>query len=216
MANDFFYFILSFAFNFMVAFLIVRFIYYPVKRNRNYIFTFLAFNTIIFFVLSLLSGIDLSIGFGFGLFAIFSVLRYRTNPIPIRDMTYLFVLIGLPVMNSILVNESGYVQLLAANITIMVVLYLLEKGIGFHYQGQKSITYEKIELIKPENSERLLEDLRQRTGLDIERCEVGRIDFLRDTAELKIYYEESPGLSWVSNPKRKVFYRQNEAHQSES
>ena len=133
MTNDFFYFILSFAFNFMVAFLIVRFIYYPVKRNRNYIFTFLAFNTIIFFVLSLLSGIDLSIGFGFGLFAIFSVLRYRTNPIPIRDMTYLFVLIGLPVMNSILVNESGYVQLLAANITIMVVLYLLEKGIGFHY-----------------------------------------------------------------------------------
>ncbi len=198
MMSDLFSFLLSFVFNFIVAFLIVRYVYYPVKRNKNYIFTFLAFNTVIFFVLGLLSSIDLSIGVGFGLFAIFSVLRYRTNPIPIREMTYLFVLIALPVMNSILMNEGGYEQLVFANIAILIVLFLLEKGWGFHYEAQKSITYEKIELIKPQNREQLLVDLRQRTGLEITRCDIGRIDFLRDVAELKIYYQEPLEFSSAS------------------
>ena len=92
--------LIGFAANLFVALIIVRFIYYPVKQNKNYVFTFLAFNTIIFFVMSLLTTIELSVGAGFGLFAIFSVLRYRTNPMPARDMTYLFILIGLPVINS--------------------------------------------------------------------------------------------------------------------
>ncbi len=105
--SEFTSFISSFGFNFGVAFFIVRFIYYPQKRDKDYVFTFFAFNTIIFFVLSLLSSIDLSVGFGFGLFAIFSVLRYRTHPIPIREMTYLFIIIALPVLNSILMHENG-------------------------------------------------------------------------------------------------------------
>ena len=92
--------LIGFTVNFLIALFIVRFIYYPVKQNKNYVFTFIAFNTVIFFVMSLLSSIELSIGAGFGLFAIFSVLRYRTNPMPPRDMTYLFVLIGLPVINA--------------------------------------------------------------------------------------------------------------------
>ena len=100
--------LLSFGFNFLVVITIVRGIYYPKTKDKEYIFTFLAFNTVIFFVLRLLSSINLSVGLGFGLFAIFSVLRYRTDPIPIREMTYLFVIIALPVMNSILTSENGF------------------------------------------------------------------------------------------------------------
>ncbi len=99
--------IISFAFNFIVAFCIVRYIYYPQKQNKNYVFTLLAFNTVIYFVLTFLTSTEISIGAGFGLFAIFSILRYRTNPIPIREMTYLFVLSALPVINSILLTGNN-------------------------------------------------------------------------------------------------------------
>ncbi len=183
--------LLSFGFNFLVVIAIVRGIYYPKTKDRDYIFTFLAFNTIIFFLVRLLSNIDLSVGFGFGLFAIFSVLRYRTKPIPIREMTYLFVIIALPVMNSILINGSGFEQLLLANLLIILVLYAIEQGWGFQFVARKMITYEKIELIQPEKHQQLLEDLRQRTGLQITGYEIGSIDFLRDTAKIEIFYTEN-------------------------
>jgi hypothetical protein len=183
--------LLSFGFNFLVTIAIVRGIYYPKIKDKDYIFTFLAFNTIIFFVLRLLSSIDLSVGFGFGLFAIFSVLRYRTNPIPIREMTYLFVIIAMPVMNSILINENGFEQLLLANLLIILVLYAIEQGWGFQFVARKTIVYEKIELIQPEKHQLLLDDLRQRTGLQIAGYEIGYIDFLHDTAKIEIFYTEN-------------------------
>ena len=182
--------LLSFIFNFTVVFTIIRFIYYPQTRNKDYIFTFFAFNTIIFFVLRLLSSINLSIGLGFGLFAIFSVLRYRTNPIPIREMTYIFIIIALPVMNSVLLSENGFSPLLVANLLILVVLLAIEKGWGFKFLVHQTILYEKIELIKPENRGLLLEDLRQRIGYEVTRIEIGSIDFLRDTAKIEVYFEE--------------------------
>ena len=185
--NDIFF---SFGFNFLVVFTIIRFIYYPQTRDKAYVFTFFAFNTIIFFVIGLLSSINLSVGFGFGLFAIFSVLRYRTNPIPIREMTYLFIIIALPVMNSILISENGSGTLLAANLIILVVLYVIEQGWGFQFMAHQTIQYEKIELIKPENRQLLLEDLRQRTGLAITKIEISGIDFLRDTAKIEVFYED--------------------------
>ncbi len=183
-------FLLDFAFNLSVTFIIVRFIYYPARRNKDYVFSFFALNTVIFFVLNLLSSIDLSVGLGFGLFAIFSVLRYRTKPIPVREMTYLFVIIALPVLNSILMCKNGFLELSAANVVIILVLYVAEKGWGFDYESRKSITYEKIDLITPDKRHLLLQDLHQRTGLEIKRCEIGRIDFLKDSAEIKIYYNE--------------------------
>ena len=174
--SDFIYFVLSFGFNFLIAFIIVRFIYYPLTRNKNYVFTFLAFNTVIYFVLSLLSSVDLSIGVGFGLFAIFSVLRYRTNPMPAREMTYLFVIIALPVMNSILLTGDRFMELVVANSAVVAVLYVLERGWGFHYDTSKRITYERIDLIRPENRQLLIDDLQQRTGLPITRVDIGRIN----------------------------------------
>ena len=183
--------LLSFLFNFLIAFVIVRFIYYPKTKDREYVFTFLTFNTIIFFVLSLLGSINLSVGFGFGLFGIFSVLRYRTDPIPIREMTYLFVTIALPVMNSILVSDNGFTQVLLANLLCVIVLFAVERSWGFKFVSRKTIIYEKIDLIKPEFARLLLEDLQERTGLVITGVNVGSIDFLHDTAKLEISYLEN-------------------------
>ena len=185
----------GFAANLMVALIIVRFVYYPVKQNKNYIFTFLAFNTTIFFVMSLLTTIELSVGAGFGLFAIFSVLRYRTTPMPIRDMTYMFILIGLPVINSSLLAGAGWSAVMIANVAIITVLYVLENGWGFHYEESQRITYERIDLIKPENYALLLADLRQRTGLPIKRIEIGQIDFLKDATEIKVFYDDLPAIT---------------------
>ena len=146
--------------------------------------------------MSLLTSVELSIGAGFGLFAIFSVLRYRTNPMPARDMTYLFVLIGLPVINAGLLAGAGWAAVVIANGAIIAVLYVLEKGWGFHYEQSQRITYERVDLVKRENYGLLLEDLRQRTGLPIKRVEIGHINYLRDATEIKIYYEDSAEGNW--------------------
>jgi len=185
-------FLLGFLFNFVVALVIVRFIYYPMTHNKPYVFTFLTFNTVIFFVLSFITSIEMGIGVGFGLFAIFTILRYRTDPIPIREMTYLFVIAALPVMNSAGISGGIWTELIVANLAVLAILYVLEKEWGFHYESYKRITYEKIELIKPENNNLLLADLQERTGLVIKRCVIGKVNFLRDTAEIKIYFED-PG-----------------------
>ncbi|HEX2906350.1 MAG TPA: DUF4956 domain-containing protein [Phototrophicaceae bacterium] len=180
--------LVNFGLNLAIVFIIVRCIYYPQQRDKNYVFTFFAFNTIIFFVMGLLNNSEISVGVGFGLFAIFSILRYRTDTIPIREMTYLFVLIALPVLNSILLAQPAYTEFAVANLATIGVLYVLENGWGFQYETRKTITYERIEMIRPENWPLLLADLQDRTGLPINRIEIGRLNFLRDSAEISIYY----------------------------
>ena len=181
---------IGFAVNLIVALLIVRFIYYPAKQDKNYVFTFLAFNTIIYFVMSFLATVELGVGVGFGLFAIFSVLRYRTVTMSPREMTYLFIVTALPVLNSVVIRANNWGALLAVNATVVAVLYILEQEWGFHFESTQLIRYERIELIKPEQQCLLLEDLRQRTGLPVKRVEIGQINFLNDTVELKVYFDE--------------------------
>lgn len=183
-------FILGAGFNLLSAIIIARFIYYPWTQNRSYVFTFLAFNPTIYFVMGLLTSIELSVGVGFGLFAIFSVIRYRTEEMPIREMTYLFVIIALPVMNSIISDGGPVTEVVIANATIIALLYVLEREWGFTFELHKKVTYEKIELIPPARRDELVADLQARTGLPVTRVEVGRIDFLRDTAELTIYFDD--------------------------
>lgn len=173
----------------MIGTTIIRFIYYPQNRKKKYVITFYIFNTIVFFISSLLRDVELSIGFGFSLLGILSVLRYRTEAIPIKEMAYLFTVMSLPFMNALFVSKTNLIELVFINLIVVVILYAVEKEWGLYYEENKTIEYEKIELIKPNNYTLLLEDLRERTGLDVKRCEVGRIDFLRDTAELKIYYD---------------------------
>ena len=193
MSSELLYFILGAGLNLLVALLIVRFIYYPVTQDKTYVFTFLAFNTVIYFVLGLLTSAELSVGVGFGLFAIFSVLRYRTDEMPIREMTYLFILIALPVMNSVMMSNTSVPYLLVANGAILVLLFALEKEWGFRFSGSKRVIYDRVDLLGPADEARLLADLGERTGLNVARVDVRRIDFLHDTADLVIYYEQ-PGV----------------------
>ena len=179
----------SFGLNLAIVLVIVRLIYYPAQRDKSYVFTFITFNTIVFFVMGLMNNSNISVGVGFGLFAIFSILRYRTDTIPIREMTYLFVLIALPVLNSVLLQAQSYAEFAIANLATIGVLFVLEKGWGFHYQTRKTVMYERIEMIRPENWPLLLADLEQRTGLPIDRIEIGRLNFLRDSAEITVYYD---------------------------
>ncbi len=197
--SEFSSFMIGFAFNFLVALLVVRLIYYPSTHNKRYVFTFLAFNTVIFFVLSFMASIQIGIGMGFGLFAIFTILRYRTDPIPIREMTYLFVIVALPVMNSAAVIGTIWPQLIAANLAVVVILWVLEREWGFHYEASKRVVYEKIELIRPERRAELQADLERRTGIKIKRIEIGKIDFVRDIADLKVFYDSLSQDDWSSN-----------------
>lgn len=186
----------GFGVNLLVALVIVRFIYYPANPNKNYVFTYLAFNTIIYFVMSFLTSAELSLGVGFGLFAIFSVLRYRTSTMSTREMTYLFIVIALPVMNSVLMRSDEWAVLLVVNAVVAAVLFVLEREWGFRYESSQSIRYDRIDLVTPERRAKMLEDLRVRTGLPIKRVSIGRLNFLNDTAELRVYYDEPRNHHW--------------------
>jgi hypothetical protein len=181
--------LLGFAVNLLVAVIIVRGIYYPLRHDKNDVFTFLAFNTVIFFVMTYLANAELSVGVGFGLFAIFSVLRYRANAISTREMTYLFILIALPVMNSVLMDQHDWLLLAVTNAIVVAVLFVLEQGWGFRYEGYKLVKYDRIDLLKPEKHTVLLEDLRHRTGLPLTRFEIGRINLVDDTVTLLVYFD---------------------------
>ncbi len=190
MTTELVIFLMGALFNLMIAVIITRFIYYPLTQTKSFVFTFIAFNSIVYFVLGLLTSTALGVGVGFGLFAIFSVLRYRTDEMPIREMTYMFILVALPVVNSVLITTNDYDTLLVVNAFIIAMLYVLEKGWGFRFEGNKRIVYDMIEYITPANEALLLDDLRRRTGLMVKRVEIERIDFLRDVAEIKIFYDE--------------------------
>jgi hypothetical protein len=193
MSSDLGTYLLGALLNLFVAVVIVRFIYYPRTREKEYVFTFLLFNTIIYFVIALLRTAELGVGIGFGLFAIFSVLRYRTDPIPIREMTYLFIIIALPVVNSAGSSQGAFWKLAVANVMVVAVMYALERAWGFRFETSSRITYDRVDLVPPGRREELLADLRDRTGLPITRVEIGRLDFLRDTAQIKAYYDASAG-----------------------
>lgn len=181
-------FIIRFLFNLVIAVIIVRYIYYRKTNRKDYLFTYLLINTLVFLLAYLLSDVELKLGFAFGLFALFGILRYRTNPVPIKEMTYLFVVIGTSVINSISDQYIPYSEILFSNISIIILLYLLEFAFLLSHESSKRILYEKIDLIKEEKREELLEDLRQRTGINIHRVEINSINFLRDTARIVIYY----------------------------
>ena len=191
--NDFWKLILKGVFNFLVILIIVRYIYYPVTRNKDYLFTYLLISLTVFLLCFLLDNVKLELGFALGLFAIFGIIRYRTDPIPIKEMTYLFLVIGISVINALANKKISYAELLFANLVIVFVTFGMERLWLLRHETRKNITYEKIELIAPERRDELIQDLKDRTGLDVVRVEIRRIDFLKDTANLRIfYYEKDP------------------------
>jgi hypothetical protein len=136
----------------------------------------------------LLENVKLELGFALGLFAIFGIIRYRTDPIPIKEMTYLFIIIGISVMNALVNKKISHAEVVFTNLIFIALTYGLEKIWLLKHESRKNITFEKIELIVPEKRQELLEDLKLRTGLNITRVEVKSIDFLRDTAQLRIFF----------------------------
>jgi hypothetical protein len=167
---------------------VVRWIYFRIYRKKDYLFTFFLFNIIIFIITYLLNKVDMSMGAAFGLFAVFTMLRYRTEGISTKDMTYLFIVIAMGLINA--VSKGTYVELIIIDFIIIAFTYALDGNWLVRNEMAKNIIYENIEMIKPEHHEALMEDLRKRTGLDIHRFSVNRVDFLRDVANIKIYYYE--------------------------
>jgi len=187
---DFLTLLLRFSMNILIVVVIVRGLYYPLAKRKDYLFTFIMISTVVFLLCILLESVKLQLGFAFGLFAIFGILRYRTNAIPIKEMTYLFVIIGISVVNALANKKVSLAELLFTNLVIMGIIYGIEKLWLLRHESSKVVVYEKIDMIKPEKYELLKKDLEERTGLKINRIEIGRIDFLRDTAKLVIHYYE--------------------------
>ena len=188
-------FLARFAFNFLIVYIIVRWLYYPVHKNKDYLFTYFLFNLIIFLLCYMMKNTQLEIGVAFGLFAVFSVLRYRTLNVSVVDMAYLFLVISIGVINSLSNEKVSIAEVLLSNFLIIVIIFIMEKVWLVKHASTKVIEYEKIENIRPENHPKLIADLKQRTGLDIQRVEIGRIDFTRDVARIRIYYFDMAGAS---------------------
>ncbi|PWH86113.1 DUF4956 domain-containing protein [Brumimicrobium oceani] len=198
--DSFFEMLIRFSINLIVAFIVIRKIYYPIHKRKDYLFTYFLFNILIFFVCILLNGVKLKLGFAFGLFAIFGILRYRTEQLPIKEMTYLFMIIAIAIVNSLSDQKVSLAELLLVNGTIVLATYLLEKVFLLKHESRKEIIYEKIDNIKPENHNLLIEDLKDRTGLNIHQVQIGRIDFLKDTVRIMVFYfEDEPNDSIVAN-----------------
>lgn len=180
--------LIRFLLNTTVIALIVRVFYYPKSKRRDYFFTFLLIAISVFLLIFLMGGVKLKIGFALGLFAIFGIIRYRTESVPIREMTYLFVIIAVSAING-LATSISYVELLATNLLFIISIWALESNRWVKHVASKLVMYDNVALITPDKEAELIEDLKKRTGLDIQRVEVGAIDFSKDTAMVKIYYE---------------------------
>ena len=178
-----------FTIDFLFVFFIVKFIYMNVTKSREHVFTFFIFNIIIFFLCTMLSSVKLKVGFAFGLFAILSILRYRTETVPIKEMTFLFISITVGVINSLVGKNVSVAEIVFTNGVILVTTYIIEWKWLRTYSNTKMIKYEKIEFIKPENKQELLDDLSTRLGCRVTDAEVDSVDFLNDTAMVKVFYD---------------------------
>jgi hypothetical protein len=173
-----------------VILILIRWLYYATTKRKEYLFTYVLISTVVFLLCFLLESVTLQIGFALGLFAIFGIIRYRTNTMPIKEMTYLFMVIGISVINALTVTNNTLTDLLFANIILIIITFGLERLWLLKRETSKNIIYEKLNLIKPEYYQEMLKDLSERTGIkNIYRVDTGKIDFSKGTCVLKIYYD---------------------------
>ena len=186
--------IIRFSFNLFIAFVIIKLIYHRDHKGNDFVFTYFMFNTVIFFFAYILGNLDINMAFGFGLFAVFAILRYRTDPIPIKEMTYLFIVITIGVINALSANQVVFTELLFANLSIVLLTFLLERhwvnNLPDNGLSIKTIVYNDMEMIKPENHQALINDIAQKTGLSVVSIKIGRINFIENYANIKLYYKE--------------------------
>lgn len=180
-----------FALNFVVILVLIRWFYFSTTRRKDFLFTYILISSIVFLLCFLLQNVILQIGFALGLFAIFGIIRYRTQSIPIKEMTYLFLIIGISVINA-LANTASISEIVLTNMILLFITWGLEKKWLLKHESSKSIIYEKINLIKIEHHQELIEDLQLRTGISkISRIEIGEVNFLKDVCHITIYFETS-------------------------
>lgn len=172
--------------------IIILYVYYRLYRNREMVFTYYAFNIVTFTLSALLRKTPMDLGFALGLFAIFGILRYRTEAIRIRDLTYLFIVLGVGILNAVANKKISLSELLLVNGIIVVLTIANELGARGRRDASTPLLYDRLDLLRPDKRQELLSDLRGRTGLHILRVDVTRIDMLRDAAELTVHYRDSP------------------------
>ena len=187
--DDFYKMIIRFLLNLIFLTAVVKFIYYKRSQKKEYLFTFYLIGIVVFFLCFTLKKYELDLGMALGLFAIFGILRYRTMPLEVREMTYLFVVIGIAVMNGLSNKKMSYAEIIAANSIIVMALYILERYWARTEVFSKEVLYETIENIRPENHDKLKEDLEKRLGVTIIRFEIGNVNFLRDVAKITVHYK---------------------------
>ena len=180
--------VLRFLFNLLVVTGVSRWLYYPKGRRRDYLFVFVIISISIFLMVYLLGSLKLKIGFALGLFAIFGIIRYRTEQMPVREMTFLFVIIAMSVVNALSASINIGQQLLANGLLVAAV-WLSERRLWLASVKAKLVVYDRVDNLSPEKHDELVADLAQRTGLKVRDVEVGNVDFLRDAARLKVFYE---------------------------
>ncbi len=186
--DDFYKMMFRFLINIGFLTIIIRFLYYQNSKRKDYLFTYYLISIIVFFLCFTLKKYELDLGMALGLFAIFGIIRYRTDPIEIKEMTYLFVVIGVSVINSLANKKMSYAEIIGANAIIVLVLTILERYWTLKHETIKSIVYDNLENIKPQNYSHLKSDLEERTGLNIHKISVGKIDFFKNVAQITIYY----------------------------
>jgi hypothetical protein len=187
-SNDAIVLLVRLAVNMTFLTILIRYLYYPKTKRKDYLFTYYLIGTITFFLCFGLKKLDIDTGMGLGLFAIFGIIRYRTDAIEIKEMTYLFLIIGISVVNSLASNQISLAEMAIINLTVIFLTYGLENLWLVKHETRKTINYERIDLIVPEKYEEMKADLEKRTGLALNRFEVGKIDFLSDTAQVRIFY----------------------------
>ncbi len=186
--TGFWEFMIRLLINVVTVAVVVHAFYYPKIKRRDYYFTFTLVGLSIFMLIYLMGGVKLKVGFALGLFAIFGIIKYRTEQVPIREMTYLFVIIAVAAING-LATRISYFELIVVNLIFIITLAVCENTFWVRHIPSKLITYDNLKLVAPDREEELKADLEQRLGLKIIRVEVGNVDFLKDSALVKIYYE---------------------------
>lgn len=188
--DDFFKLLVRFTLNFLFISIIIRQLYYRYTQRTEYVFTYYMVSIIVFFLCFTLKKLELDLGMALGLFAIFGIIRYRTLTVEIKEMTYLFVVIGLSVINALANNKMSYAEILTVNVFVVAAIYVIERYVlSKAHLEQRSITYGTLDNIKPENYDKLIEDLKDRTGLDITKVSVTKVDYANQVSTLVIYFK---------------------------
>ncbi len=187
--DDYVELLVRFFLNLLVTCFIVIVIYAKTSKRKDFYFTYIAISIVIFLLCFLLESVKIELGFALGLFAIFGIIRYRTDAIPIKEMTYLFVVIAVSVINALANKKISYAELITTNLLIMGGIFILEKILNLRQEISYRIIYEKIENVQADKKDVLMEDLKARTGIDIKHYEIERIDFLRDVAYINIFFD---------------------------